>query len=101
VDGDLKTGSARLPHAIGAARADIRGRQKQPVEAREEIVVTAWRGPARASRPLQSGPSEKKKLPDSLVPLQQVDQRRDTDQRAAAGVDVDLEGDPLHRTGNR
>ena len=31
--------------------------------------------------------------------MQQVNERRDADQRSAAGVDVDLEGDALHRTG--
>jgi hypothetical protein len=42
MDADFKTGIARLPHTAGAANPDIRCRQEQPVEARDEIVVAAW-----------------------------------------------------------
>jgi len=98
VNGDLETGSQRLAHAVGSTRADIGSRQEQPRQACGEIVVTAGRGLVRFATAAVRTESEEEGG-RSGVPLQQVNERRDADQRSAAGVDVDLEGDALHRTG--
>jgi hypothetical protein len=95
VNGEFKTGVPRVSQRVGGAPANLRSRQQHAAKARTHTIV----GHQRLSACLTTAtvrPQGAEKSGAGGMPLKNVDQRGNADQRAATGIHVNFEGDTLH-----